>query len=268
MKKTKLNLFKQCGLLFMMMLFTSFVAFGQSSVTGAITDESGTPVAGANVLETGTQNGVVSDFDGNFTITLQKSPSDLTVSFIGFKSQKLAVSAGDNLSIVLQEDLEALDEVVVVGYGTIKKTDLTMAVSSVNSKSFEDQPLFRAEDALQSRAAGVTVTKTTGAPGGTFKIRIRGSNSITQNNGPLLVIDGIIGGDLSSINPNDIASLDVLKDASASAVYGARGANGVILITTKKGSGKSKIDVNYFSSVLRTKNITRINTTGICRYSW
>ena len=225
------------------------MTFAQDKVTGNIVDETGTPIAGVNVIETGTDNGVVSDFDGNFSILLKTSPSELTITYLGFQKQQISVSTSTNLFIILTEDLESLDEVVVVGYGTSKRSDLTMAVSTVGSKSFERQPISRTEDAIQSRASGVQVTKTSGAPGGGFKIRIRGTNSITGGNDPLVVIDGIIGGDLSSINPNDIKSLNILKDASSSAIYGARGANGVILITTKKGSGIPKTNVNYFNSM-------------------
>ena len=249
MKKTKLKHSKVRLLSFFMFVLLTSMSFSQGKVTGTITDNSGTPVPGVNILETGTNNGTVTDFDGNFSITLQKNTSELEISFLGFKSQQKTASAGDTLTIVMQEDLESLNEVIVVGYGTSKRSDLTMAVSSVSSKSFEKQPLFRAEDALQSRAAGVQVTKTSGAPGGGIKIRIRGTNSITRGNNPLVVIDGVIGGDLSTINPNDIKSLNILKDASASAIYGARGANGVILITTKKGTGVAKLDVNYFTSI-------------------
>ncbi|OEK08807.1 hypothetical protein A8C32_00595 [Flavivirga aquatica] len=250
MKKTKKkNLIRQLTSMFLIILCTSMVAYSQDIVTGVVIDESGSPLAGVNVIETNTQNGVITDFDGKFSITLKKTPSALTFTYVGYKEQQKTISDALNLKIVMIEDLALLDEIVVVGYGTSKKSDLTGAISSLSTKDFNKQPIFRPEDALQSRAAGVQVVKTNGAPGGNVKIRIRGSNSITGNNSPLVVIDGIIGGDLSSINSNDIQSLDVLKDASATAIYGSRGSNGVILITTKKGNGVPKIDVNYFTSI-------------------
>ncbi|MEP3390415.1 MAG: SusC/RagA family TonB-linked outer membrane protein, partial [Reichenbachiella sp.] len=149
---------------------------------------------------------------------------------------------------------EQLQEVVVIGYGTANKSDLTGSISSISSKDFSAQPIIRAEDALQSRAAGVQVLKNSGAPGGDIKIRIRGANSINGNNSPLVVIDGIARGDLSSLNSNDIENINILKDASASAIYGSRGANGVVLVTTKKGSSKPEINVGYFASVTSLPN--------------
>lgn len=234
-------LFLLCSTLFGM------AAFAQTQVvTGIISDDQG-PLLGANVLEKGTSNGTVSDFDGNYTINVSTGAT-LVFSYVGYETKEVIVGSQTIINIALKSD-NTLDEVVVVGYGTQRKSDLTGAISSVGAKDFENQPLTRAEDALQSRTAGVNVSKNSGAPGGDIKIRIRGSNSITGNNQPLVVIDGIIGGDLSSLNTNDIQSMDVLKDASATAIYGSRGSNGVIMVTTKKGkSGVPQISVNYFLS--------------------
>ncbi|NIJ46522.1 TonB-linked SusC/RagA family outer membrane protein [Wenyingzhuangia heitensis] len=218
-------------------------------VKGVITGANGEPIPGASVVEKGTNNGVVSDFDGNFNIKLSSNSSTILVSFIGYKTKEIIIGNQTNFNIQLEEDAASLDEVIIVGYGSTKKSDLTGAVSQVTAESFKDQPLIRLEDALQGRAAGVTVAKSSGSPGAAVKVRIRGANSITGNNDPLVVIDGIIGGDLSTINPNDIASMDVLKDASATAVYGSRGSNGVIMVTTKKGSGKLKVDFDHFTSI-------------------
>lgn len=217
-------------------------------VKGTITDTNGEPLPGASVIEKGTASGTVSDFDGNFSLKLTTSNPILTVSFIGYKTKEVTVDGKTTLNIQLEEDAASLDEVVLIGYGSAKKSDLTGAVAQVTAKSFEDQPMVRIEDALQGRASGVTVAKNSGSPGAGVKIRIRGANSITGNNDPLVVIDGIIGGDLSSLNPNDIASMDVLKDASATAVYGSRGSNGVIMITTKKGTGELKVNFDHFTS--------------------
>lgn len=222
----------------------------QSSITvnGIVTDAEGIGLPGATILEKGTSNGSTTDFDGNFNMSVA-GKSTLVVSYVGYKTQEVAVNNRTSIAIKLVEDAAALDEVVVVGYGARRKSDLTGSISSVSAKDFENQPLVRAEDALQSRTAGVNVSKNSGAPGGDIKIRIRGSNSITGNNQPLVVIDGIIGGDLASLNTNDIQSIDVLKDASATAIYGSRGSNGVIMVTTKRGkSGMPQVNVNYFLS--------------------
>ncbi|WP_282160580.1 SusC/RagA family TonB-linked outer membrane protein [Ulvibacterium marinum] len=222
--------------------------YAQQTITGTVTDENGVGIPGANIVVQGTTNGVVTDFDGNFSIEAS-SDAVLVLSYLGYATQNVPVGNQTTVNIQMTPDASELDEVVVIGYGTARKSDLTGAISRVTSESFEDQPLARVEDALQGRAAGVTVARQSGSPGGDVKIRIRGTNSISGDNAPLVVIDGIIGGDLSALNPNDIATLDVLKDASATAIYGSRGANGVILISTKKGSGKARFNVDYFASL-------------------
>ncbi|WP_242206086.1 SusC/RagA family TonB-linked outer membrane protein [Aestuariivivens insulae] len=232
-----------------MMFFTSVCMYGQTTITGTVTSiEDGQPIPGANVLIKGTTKGASTDFDGKYTI--EASANDILVfSYIGYETVEKTVGSNSVLDIVLKSSAEQLDDIVVIGYGTAKKSDLTGSVSTVSAKDFEKQPITRAEDALQSRTAGVNVSKNSGAPGGNIKIRVRGSNSITGSNDPLVVIDGIIGGDLSSLNASDIQSIDVLKDASATAIYGSRGANGVVMVTTKKGkSGEPQINLNYFIS--------------------
>ena len=225
----------------------SMGAFAQSlSVSGNIADDQGEPLLGANVLEKGTSNGAVSDFDGNYIINVAPGAT-LVFSYVGYQTKEVAVGMQTTINISLTAD-NTLDEVVVVGYGTQRKSDLTGAVSSVSTKDFEKQPVSRVEEALQGRASGVQVTKNSGAPGSDIRIRIRGSNSINGNNQPLVVLDGVIGADLRSINTNDIASMEILKDASATAIYGSRGANGVILVTTKRGAGESVIDIDLFTS--------------------
>ena len=232
-------------------LFTGLGAqlvFAQTNqISGVISDFEGSLLPGASVLEKGTTNGVVTDFDGVYNIEVNEGAT-LVVSFVGYKTQEVKVGTQPTINVSMQGD-NTLDEVLVVGYGTQRKSDLTGSISSVSSKDFENQPIVRAEDALQSRSAGVNVSKNSGAPGGDIKIRIRGSNSITGNNQPLVVIDGIIGGDLSTLNSSDIESMNVLKDASAAAIYGSRGSNGVIMVTTKKGkSGEPQVNLNYFMS--------------------
>ncbi|TXG37134.1 SusC/RagA family TonB-linked outer membrane protein [Seonamhaeicola maritimus] len=248
MKKQFSKLLRACSIFGLVLALMSFQeTSAQQTVSGTVVDESGVGIPGANVLVKGTSKGSVTDFDGNFSISASSSDV-LEISFLGYVTQSVTVGDQTSITVTLVEDAAQLDEVVVIGYGTAKKSDITGAVSRVTSQAFEDQPMTRVEDALQGRAAGVTVAKQSGAPGAPVKIRIRGTNSITGNNDPLVVIDGIIGGDLRTLNPNDIATLDILKDASATAIYGSRGANGVILISTKKGSGKGKLDVDMFTS--------------------
>ncbi|TNJ47033.1 TonB-dependent receptor [Tamlana fucoidanivorans] len=249
MKKQITLFLRRSFLLGALLMFMSFHhANAQQTINGTVVDEAGVGIPGANVIVKGTTTGSVTDFDGNFSISASASDV-LEISFIGYVTQSITVGNQTKINVTLIEDAAELDEVVVIGYGTAKKSDLTGAVSQVSAKSFEKQPLTRVEDALSGRAAGVTVSRQGGAPGAAIKVRVRGVNSINQDNSPLVVIDGIIGGDLSTINPNDIASMDVLKDASATAIYGSRGANGVIMVTTKKGKGKSKIDVDYFTTI-------------------
>ncbi|WP_242120548.1 SusC/RagA family TonB-linked outer membrane protein [Aestuariivivens sediminicola] len=236
------------------MLFAVFVLYGQNPVQGTVTSASdGAPIPGVNVIIKGTAQGTATDFDGNFTINA--SPDNVLVfSFLGYKTLEQTVGNQTTMAIVLEEDAAALDEVVVVGYGTARRSDLTGALTSVSSRDFDKQPLNDVSQALQGRAAGVQVTQTSGAPGGNFKIRIRGANSITGSNEPLYVIDGQFAS-INTINVNDIQSMEVLKDASSTAIYGTRGANGVILITTKTGrSGKPKFDVDLFTGI---SNITQ-----------
>jgi len=207
-------------------------------VTGIIMNDKTEPLSGVSVVEKGTQNGVVTNEKGRFSITVKDARAILQITYVGYKSREIAASSSD-ISIMLESENGNLSDIVVVGYGSLKKSDLTGSVSSVKGSDLTKLPTQRVDQALQGRAAGVMVQNTDGAPGGNATIRIRGGNSITGGNNALVVVDGIQGVNISTINPNDIESLEVLKDASATAIYGARGANGVILITTKRGiSGK------------------------------
>jgi TonB-linked SusC/RagA family outer membrane protein len=223
------------------------VSFAQAqNVTGKVTDSDGEVLPGASVTLKGSTTGTLSNFQGTYSIAA-KVGDVLVCSFIGYESSQITVN-GNVANFSLNLGANSFDEIVVVGYGTRKKSDLTGSIASVSSKDFKEQPILRVEDALQGRAAGVNVSRSSGAPGGAIKVRIRGVNSITGNNDPLVVIDGIIGGSLSSLNPNDIESMEVLKDASATAIYGSRGSNGVILVSTKKGTSKPVTNVEYFTS--------------------
>ena len=215
-------------------------------VTGHVADASGTPVIGATIMEKGTSNGTITDYDGNFILEVSANAT-LEVSYIGYKPQEFKNVSGKNLSIVLKEDTEVLDEVVVVGYGIQKKSDLTGSVSNVKSEKLLERPATTVEQALAGRVAGVNVSTNSGRPGGRTNIQIRGYSSINASSTPLYVVDGIIwqGGGLDAINPNDIESIDVLKDASSTAIYGTRGSNGVIIITTKKGKKGERPRISY-----------------------
>lgn len=247
MRKHVTKFFRASLFFSLILAFMGFQAVSaQKSIKGTVFDESGAGIPGANVIVKGTKNGTSTDFDGNFNISVS-SGDVLEVSFLGYVTQTVTIAEQTSVTIILIEDTAKLDEVVVIGYGTAKKSDLTGALTSVTSKDFEKQPLNDVSQALQGRAAGVQVTQTSGAPGGAFKIRIRGASSITGGNDPLYVVDGQFV-DISTINVNDIASMEVLKDASSTAIYGTRGANGVVLITTKKGRpGKAKINVDLFT---------------------
>ena len=235
----------------------------QFTVKGVVKDPQGGPLPGANILEKGTTNGVTTDFDGNFSITVPDQNATLVVSYVGFETKEIILEGQNDLTITLTASAAGLDEVVVVGYGTQKKSDLTGAISSVKPEDIQDAPITSIDQGLGGRASGVMVTQTSGMPGAVASIRIRGSSSLQGGNEPLYVIDGFpiyngsgygnTGGSssvsgLSTINPSDIKSIEILKDASATSIYGARAANGVVLITTKSGkAGKDKIslDVNY-----------------------
>ena len=200
------------------------------TVTGVVLDKTGETVIGASVLVKGTTNGTITDVDGNFTLKNVQEDAVLQVSFVGYKAQDVALKGQSNIKVTLEEDTEVLDEVVVIGYGSVKKSSLTGAVAKMDAKSIQDRPLARPETALQGQLAGVSVRSITGEPGADMQIRVRGAASVNANSDPLYVVDGVPMTTLSGINPSDIASIEVLKDAASSAIYGSRGANGVILV--------------------------------------
>ncbi len=250
----KFNLLKQ--LMFVCFALFTGALFSQT-VNGTVTGDDG-PLPGTNVIVKGTSNGVSTDFDGNYTIEGVASDAILEFSSLGFVSQEIAVNGQSTINITLEEDAEALDEVIVIGYGTTTVKDATGSVASVSSKDFNGGAIASAEQLIQGKVAGVQTVQASGEPGSGIAIRIRGTTSVTSNNDPLYVVDGVpltsaassAGGanvgfgtsvssnPLSFLNPNDIASMSVLKDASATAIYGSRGANGVVIITTKSGKGR------------------------------
>lgn len=270
------------------MLITGLPLMAQENeitVTGKVTDQTGLPVIGASIIESGTQNGAITDLDGNYTLEVEDGAT-LTVSSIGFKDSQIIVTSGQTVyNVTLAEDRELLDEVVVVGYGTMKRSDLSGASVSVNEKALKGSIISSLDQSLQGRAAGVTAVTTSGAPGSSSSIRVRGQATINANAEPLYVIDGVIvqgGGNsgadfglgdalgngrvstispLATINPADIVSMEILKDASATAIYGAQGANGVVLITTKRGkAGDAKISYDGMFAVSRqTRRLDMMN---------
>ena len=224
-------------------------------VTGVVKDNAGIPIIGANVVVKGTTNGSVTDANGNFTLSVS-SGSTLVVSFIGYTTKEVVLGNRSNITIVLNEEAIGLNEVVAIGYGYQKKKDLTGAVSSVSADEMvSGGTVSNAAQALQGKSAGVQVSQTSKAPGGSISVRVRGSNSISSTNEPLYVVDGFPSSEGLNINPNDIETMQILKDASATAIYGARGANGVVLITTKRGkSGENKITYNGYVGAQQLHN--------------
>lgn len=263
----------------------------KKQIKGKVVDASGETVIGANVLEKGTTNGVITDIDGNFIINVA-SGATLEISYIGYVTQTVKITNQTSLDIVLKEDSETLEEVVVVGYGTMKKSDLSGASVSVGEDAIKGSVITNLDQSLQGRAAGVSAVSTSGAPGSSSSIRVRGQATINSNAEPLYVIDGVIvqgggtsGSDfglgdalgngsvstispLSTINPSDIVSMEILKDASATAIYGAQGANGVVLITTKRGkAGEAKFTYDGMMAVQRqTKRLDMMNLREFANY--
>jgi len=223
----------------------------QMSVRGTVTDNYGDPLPGVNIIIKGTSTGTVSDMDGNYSLEVSDAQNVVLVfRFIGFSDKEVAVKGQSTLDVRMQESSIGLDEVVAIGYGTVRKRDLTGAVSSVSGDNLQDIPVSSTAQAITGRLAGVQITTTEGSPDAEIKIRVRGGGSITQDNSPLYIVDGFPVSSISDIAPSDIEAIDVLKDASSTAIYGARGANGVIIITTKEGvEGKTTVNYNMYYGV-------------------
>ena len=225
----------------------------QRRVSGTISDEKGEPVIGANVVEKGTTNGTVTDIDGKFTLSVEDN-AVLHISYIGFLAQDINTAGKTTFDIVLQEDMKTLDELVVIGYGTVRRGDVTTAVSTVSLKDMDERPIVSAAQAIQGRAAGVNVYQPNGAPGGEMVIRVRGTTSFNGSNDPLYVVDGVPVDNLNFLSPMDIADMQILKDASSAAIYGSRAANGVVLITTKQATAGAKVAANIQYGMSRVSN--------------
>ena len=230
------------------LLFVALLSYGQNKhISGVITDTTGETVISASIVVKGTTIGTVSDFDGNYELDVPADAKILEVSFIGMQTQEVPIT-GSVINVVLAEDNKVLEEVVVTGYGQTKKRDLVTSVASVGSEQLKDIPVTSASEALQGKLAGVQVTASDGAADAEINIRVRGGTSITQSNEPLYIVDGFPVSSIADIAPGDIQSMDVLKDAAATAIYGAQGANGVIIITTKDSdtdSDKMTFHIDY-----------------------
>lgn len=235
-----------------------------TEITGKVTDEQGGPLPGVSIVLKGSQRGTSTDTEGRYSISLAEGPEAagavLIFSFVGYLPQEIAVGNRKLLDVILKVDTKALEEVVVVGYGTVSRRDITGAISSISEKTLKEVPVTNAQQMLQGRAAGVYVTQTSNKPGAEPSVRVRGNRSFSGGNDPLYVVDGIpITGGFNDISPNDIASMEVLKDASATAIYGSRGANGVIIITTKRGKeGKPTLSYNSWfgaTKIVRSADI-------------
>ncbi|MDR1864736.1 MAG: TonB-dependent receptor [Bacteroidales bacterium] len=232
-----------------MFLCSGYVAAQQSvTLTGTVTDHSGNPLAGATVLEKGTTNGVVADADGKFSLTVESRRSALVISYIGYINREIAAGNRTTLDIVLDENEMLMDEIVVIGYGTQRKGDVTSAIASVKAEDFLNGKIQDAAELIKGKIAGLSITKNSGDPNASSTIKLRGISTLNGDFKPLVLVDGVPG-DLTAVAPENIESIDVLKDASAAAIYGTRGANGVVIITTKSGKREQRVNAVYGSYV-------------------
>lgn len=266
-EKPNINLMKMSKLLQFLLVCLGFTfagasAYAQTKVTGRVTDETSLPLPGVVVTQANTQNKTATDANGTYVLTLQEgSPKSLTFTFIGYATQTIDYSGSGKVDVSLKPSAQSLNQVVVLGYTSQRKSSLTGAVGTVNMADAEKRRVPDVAQILQGQVAGVAVTQSTGAPGDPINIRIRGEGTI-GNNSPLFIVDGVPSRDISFLNTNDIESMSVLKDASAAAIYGSRASAGVVVITTKQGiKGKSAIDINYFNGIQKVSNLpTMLNT--------
>lgn len=254
------------------LLVSTFGVYAQDiTVKGNVKDETGEPIIGATVkVEGNTSVGTVSDLDGNFVISVPKNGKQLQINYLGMQTQRVNIVAGQPIYVILKEDAEQLDEVVVIGYQTMRRKDLTGSVASVSGKVISSTPVSNIAQALQGKLPGVNVISQDGRPDASISIRIRGGGSISQSNDPLILVDGVSVGSLGDIPTDQVESIDVLKDASSTAIYGARGANGVILVTTK-GAKEGKVSVTYNGYVkfnTPTKYLEALNPYDYLKYVW
>ena len=262
--------FKNIRYALVSMLLFYCAALQAQSVTGNVKDSMGEPVIGATVMEKGTKNGTVTDFDGNFTIKMSSTSHDLQISYVGMKTANVKVGSKTQLDITLEDDATTLNEVVAIGYGSKARKDLTGSVGSVSGAKLAAVPVSSAAEALAGKIAGVQVTTVDGQPGADVNIRVRGATSVTQSNEPLYIVDGFQQSNINDIPPSDIASIDVLKDASLTAIYGAKGGNGVIVVTTKSAKeGKVQVSFNGRLTLAHiSKKLDLMDIPSFMEYSW
>lgn len=265
--KTNFLFLNRLKLALVLFLFLSVVAVQKSyaqnavQISGTVTSSSDKlPLPGVNILEKGTENGVSADFDGNFKFTVKSGNATLVLTYMGYKTKEVELKGKTTINIELEEIQQTLEEVVVVGYGSVKKSDLTGSVATISGADLKKQPITNIAEALTGRLAGVRVTSSEGSPDSDINIRIRGGGSLTQDGSPLLIVDGFPVNSINDISPSDVETVTVLKDASSTAIYGSRGANGVILITTKSGKAGEKVSVSYdmftgFKSIAETIDV-------------
>ena len=249
-------------------------AFAQKTVTGSVKDIHNEPLIGVRIIVEGTSTGALTDMDGNFRLTDVHHPAEISFSYVGFKTKTVRSEENDSVyHIILEEENKQLDEVVVIGYGTMRRKDLTGAVASVSGDKLAANPVPNVVQALQGQLPGVNVISQDGRPGGDFSIRVRGGGSITQSNDPLYIVDGVQVSDISEIPVDNIETIDVLKDGASTAIYGARGANGVILVTTKGSDGDGKVKVKYnmyyqLKKATRTPDVMDAYSYVLHNWSW
>lgn len=258
MRKSKSNAVLRGLAASALVLMVSATAWGQKvKITGTVIDNTNEPVIGASVLENGTKNGVATDLDGHFTIEVQPG-ARLKISYIGYKNKE--VKASNGVQIMLEEESNMLNEVVAIGYGSVKRKDVTTAVSSVSAKDLDTRPIVSAAAGMQGKAAGLQISQANGQPGASPTIRVRGTTSLNGSNDPLYVVDGVPMTNIDFLAADDIDNIQVLKDASSAAIYGSRAANGVIIIGTKQGkAGVAKVSLNAhyaFNTVVTTRNLS------------
>lgn len=246
------------SLFFVLFLLSSTLAFAQNRVTGVVTDKTGEPLIGVNVLEKGTTNGTVTDIDGKFTVDMPQGKT-LVFSFIGFVTQEIKVTS-NVVNVVLNEDTKTLDEVVVIGYGSMTRKDVTSSITTVKAEDLNVGVYTSPAQLLQGKVPGLTIANTSD-PNGSPSISLRGASSLRSGEAmePYYVIDGVPGVSLSLVAPEDIESIDVLRDASATAIYGSKAANGVIIVTTKKGNKNGKTNVSYSGYVAWDKTMKTLD---------
>lgn len=261
--KSILN-FNVRNLCFVFVMLVVQCAFAQDrTITGTVTDNKQEPLIGVNVVVKGnTSVGAITDLNGKYSLSVPEGKATLVFSYIGYVTQEVSVGSRNTVDVVLVDDAQALDEVVVVGYGVVKKRDLVGSIASVKSQDITAVPTSNVLESMQGKIAGLDMTRSSGQPGSSFNFTIRGNRSLTASNAPLILVDGIAYGTDIDINPNDVESIEVLKDASTTAIYGSRGANGVILVTTKKGKeGKAKVDFNAYWGPSFSTNLPKVNNT-------